>query len=208
MLKVQLTFLIAHRMWMLKMNKKVYRYKGYVDNANIAIDPSKKNGFYRYLLSIPLKNSGCKSVLVILKNPSKADKEQSDHTINNVLKFCRKDYKKVYIVNLFPCYSTNPKGVKKFISSAHFAPQMKNNINTLKAVLAEVDEVIFAWGRNSIGNKKEYDKAIKNVLDEIRCSNKKTFAVRKKGKLLKRTYPWHAQVWAVNSDLETYEWKI
>jgi len=51
--------------------KIVYRYPEYVDTNNITIEVS---GRFRYVLSVPyLNTNNNKSVLVILKNPSKAD---------------------------------------------------------------------------------------------------------------------------------------
>lgn len=190
------------------MSKKAMReYKDYVDVKNILIDDIP--GKYRFSLSIPFRSqSNKRRALVILKNPSEADKDKSDHTINNVLKFCKKRYGHVYIMNLFPNYSTDPKGVKVFISSDEFRTSMEKNICVLNTMIPKADDIIIAWGGNSIGNKTEYDKAIKAVLNAIGEEKRIPLAVKIKSSLLKRKYPWHAQVWAVNHDLETYEWKV
>ena len=186
------------------MKRKVkHEYQDCVDKDNIYIN---RNNEYRYTLSIPLINGYKRSVLVIMKNPSKADGENSDHTINNVIKFCNNQYNKVYIMNLFPYYSTDPVGIKEFISSDRFAEIMRHNIILLEKLLCDVDDIIVAWGGNSIGNKKEYQKAINKVTQIIKGSNKKVYAVRKRYCNKDRKYPWHAQVWAVNHDLEKYEW--
>ncbi|PEY59634.1 hypothetical protein COJ37_28665 [Bacillus cereus] len=45
-----------------------------------------------------------------MKNPSLADENESDHTVNNALKFCNfKQYSKVYIISLYAYYATEPK---------------------------------------------------------------------------------------------------
>ena len=111
-------------------------------------------------------------------------------------------------MNLFPNYSTDPKGVKVFISSDEFRTSMEKNICVLNTMIPKADDIIIAWGGNSIGNKTEYDKAIKAVLNAIGEEKRIPLAVKIKSSLLKRKYPWHAQVWAVNHDLETYEWKV
>ncbi|MBU3194937.1 DUF1643 domain-containing protein [Clostridium algidicarnis] len=186
--------------------EKIYKYRKYIDTKKITIEVSEN---FRYLLCVPyIHINNDKSILVIMKNPSKADENISDHTINNVLKFCENKYSKVYIMNLFPNYSTDPKEVKTFINSARFQEVMNKNNEFLNSLLEIVDDVIIAWGGNSIGNKCEYDKAIYSVLNNVKKVNKKAYAVRIKGSKVSRKYPWHAQVWAVNHDLETYEWNI
>ena len=182
----------------------IYKYRDYIDTSNITIN---RSDLFRYFLSVPYRNTNNrKSVLVIMKNPSKADDKVSDHSINNVLKFCKNEYCKVHIMNLFPYYSTDPKGVRKFINSVNFNEIIQKNMSVLTCLLEGVDDVIVAWGGNSIENKCEYDKATESVLDAIKRSNKKAYAVRIKSSSVNRKYPWHAQVWAVNHQLEKYEW--
>lgn len=184
--------------------ENAHYYKEYVDKQNISIEGDK---IYRYLLQIPfiLKNKN-KTALVILKNPSKADKTVSDHTINNVLKYCKDHYDKVYIMNLFPCYFTNANYVNKFINSNEFDDRMQENIKVLDNTLNLVDDVIVAWGGDSIGNKKIYDKSINEVLQHIELANKSPLDIRLKENPVKRKYPWHAQVWAVNKGLKAFKW--
>jgi len=183
---------------------RIYKYKKYVDIKKIQMNGVGK---FRYLLHIPFKNSiSNNKVLVIMKNPSKATNYESDKTINNVLKFCNTRYSEVYIMNLFPYYSTNPSGIKTFIAMKKFVQIMKKNDGVLNETINRVDSVIVAWGGNSIGNKEHYDKAIKRVEDIIESSKKIRHAVRVQGKSIERKYPWHPQVWAVNNKLEIYEW--
>lgn len=48
-----------------------------------------------------------------MKNPSLADKDKSDRTVNNILKFAHEnDYTKVHILNLYSLYSTDSKKLK------------------------------------------------------------------------------------------------
>lgn len=185
-------------------NNKCHKYKEYIDIKNIVIDASNS---FRYLLTVPyLDNKSDRSALVIMKNPSKADKTISDHTINNVLKFCEGKYSKVYFMNLFPFYSTDPLGVKEFIKSKDFEKIMKKNDEVLKATIHECDDVIVAWGRDSIGNKEAYLKAIQRIEKIIDDSEKTKNAVKLKGGNEDKQYPWHPQVWAVNNELELYKW--
>lgn len=160
----------------------------------------------RYLLTIPLKNTGNKTVLVIMKNPSKANSEISDRTINNVLKFCsRKGYREVNIMNLFSYYSTDPLGITNLIYEGKYAKAVgEENNKILEITLKNIDEVIVAWGGNSINRANHYNKRIKDVLNIIK--NKNLFYVENISK--DGLYPKHPQVWSVNHEIEMYKFNI
>lgn len=184
--------------------ENTHYYREYVDTKNIFLEGDST---YRYLLQIPfLSKTKNKTALVILKNPSKANETISDHTINNVLKYCKEHYDQVCIMNLFPCYFTDATYVKKFINSNEFDDIMQKNIEVLDNTLNLVDDVIVAWGGDSIGNKKIYNKVINEVLQHIQTANKSPLDIRLKENPVKRKYPWHAQVWAVNKGLEAFKW--
>lgn len=84
---------------------------------------------------------------------------------------------------------------------------MKQNLAVLNEMILQTNDIIIAWGGNSLGNKKEYNKVINSVLKTIREKEIAPLAVRIQSNAVSREYPWHAQVWAVNKSLETYEWK-
>ena len=54
----------------------------------------------RFVLEIETKSENDKSILVVMKNPSQANKYQSDKTVNNVIENLHTDYRHIYIVNL------------------------------------------------------------------------------------------------------------
>lgn len=182
---------------------KKHIYKRYVDTKSIKITEDTKNNL-RNLLEVPIRNNGNKSVLVILKNPSKATNNQSDYTVNKVIEYCkRKDYNKVYIMNLFSYYSTKPKGVKIFINSNNYTQFMEKNLSVLEETIANVDDVIEAWGTDTIGCKKEYDKTIKKVNEILQKeklkSGRQNLGVYYVGNLSnKGNYPLHGQRWEYN----------
>lgn len=174
-----------------KEKYRVYKYKDFVNKDKTIIDEDMDNNL-RYVLTTQIDNKEDKSALVILKNPSMANKEESDYTVNKVLKFCYENkYKKVHIMNLFPYYSTDPKGVKKFIEDKTiYNISMEKNINKLKEYISYSDDIIVAWGTNTIGCKNEYNKAIKSVEDKIKDKN-----VYYVGSINDDGYPLHAQRW-------------
>lgn len=182
---------------------QVYEYKEFVNKNDIRFIGDIKNN-KRYLLEIPLQNEGIKNVLVILKNPSKANKSVSDLTIDRVLTFCHNEgYSKVYIMNLFSYYSTEPDGITQLINDGRFDDAVgdKNN-QILKETLDVVDEVIVAWGGNSINRKYYYMKRIKDVINLIKAKN--LFYVQSVSK--DGYYPCHAQVWSVKKAIKKHKW--
>jgi hypothetical protein len=188
-----------------KPNHRVYEYKNLVKKTDIKIIEDDENN-KRYLLEIPLHNQGIKSVLVILKNPSKANKYVSDLTVDRILTFCHNEgYSKVYVMNLFSYYSTEPNRITQLIDDGRFTDAIgdKNN-QILKEVLDIVDEVIVAWGGNSIHRKHYYMKRINDVINII--NGKKIFYVQSISK--DGYYPRHAQVWSVKKAIKKYRWTI
>jgi hypothetical protein len=150
----------------------VYFYKDYVIKEDIKFKgDSKKN--LRYLLEVPLTNNTDKSILVIMKNPSLADEYKSDHTINNVLKFCNsKQYSKVYIMNLYAYYSTNPNGVASLIKKNREILAIGNeNDRILGQISEKVNDIIVAWGSNTFACTDKYKHRIKKVTQIIEEKN-------------------------------------
>jgi hypothetical protein len=185
------------------MSKPVYEYKDYVDIDNIQID--EETG-YRYSLFVPFKKpkKGSGSVLVIMRNPSEADKTKSDKTINNVLSFCHGRYSGVYIANLYPYYETDSTKLKDFINSGVYDLKMKRNADALETLYKKTNDVIIAWGTNNTGAKynNSYENIIKVLLDKFQEANKNIYAMR----FVSSKNPWHPRNWEESFDLELYEW--
>lgn len=180
-----------------------YLYKNYVVKEGIKINNDSKNNL-RYLMEVPLRNDFNKSILVILKNPSKATKYISDHTINNVLNFCNsRRYSKVYIMNLYSTYSTDPKGIAKLIKDNQEEIAIgKNNDKILEQTSKKVEDIIVAWGSNTFGCTMKYKHRIEEVTKIIQGKN--LYYVESKSKC--GWYPKHAQIWSVNSNITMDKW--
>lgn len=181
----------------------IHLYKDYVVKEDIDCKCDLENNL-RYLLEVPLVHNTDKSVLVIMKNPSKADRNESDLTINRVLKFCNsKQYSKVYIMNLYAYYSTDPAVIANLIEGDRELEAIgEENDSTLEEICDEVDEVIVAWGSNTFGCTSMYKERIRHVTQLI--AGKDLYYVERKSKC--GWYPKHAQFWSVNSGIEKYSW--
>lgn len=198
---------------------KTLKYPDFVDAENIKAVELQGNMFsYRYYLEIPFnKNKSNKSLVVILKNPSSANKYLCDLTIFRVCKLAYKyNYSSVIILNLFPVRATKAKQVQLFYQSNNYISIMAKNLQFIKNC-CENKDVIFAWGKNSIGALRtfpnHYNAAISSVTlsvtqntyyvdsctcNTLRCNtntNNVHSAVR---------YPLHGLRWSNNSIMIKY----
>lgn len=136
------------------------RYKEYVNVTNICCD---ENNDIRYCLDVELKNCDKNKIaLVIMKNPSKADKDSSDQTVNKVLDVMYKSgYGKCSIMNIIPYYATD---------SAKVAEKAKSNKEVyilndqyLKSRVDTATRIFVAWGGNSAFDIDFYNTRIENI---------------------------------------------
>ncbi len=145
--------------------------KGLVTSAKIS-----KCGNYRYLLEIQKKNSEeDKTVCVIMQNPSIANTERSDKSVNflenlifikNYKEF--KDYNKITIVNQFAHIQTND-----FIGNKNVIGD--KNDTYIRNALEAADTILVAWG---VSNK--YTDRINAINKMIsKHQNKPIFKTRK-----------------------------
>ena len=86
----------------------IYKYKEYVQIRSVCKDDIND---CRFLAEYKLDNGDKdKKALVIMKNPSKADDNISDQTINTVLDYMHIfNYSKVYVMNLIPIYGLDSR---------------------------------------------------------------------------------------------------
>lgn len=183
------------------------KYADYIDTKSIeANEEVGENYNYRYSLSIGYKHkTNSEKILIIMRNPSDASVIQADHTVNNVLHYCKDNSGRVYIANLYPHRDSNPESINKFVKCKEYKGKMEINIQIINSIINEVDDVIVAWGSNDKLNlqvKKDEEKIIKEVLEQINQSGKKAHAIR----FIESDNPWHPLNWKKSFRLETYEW--
>lgn len=128
----------------------VVKYKDYVRVIGIYRYKSENVRYWiRYQLdNRALKNkeiTNNKEVVFILQNPSEADHNKSDRTINKVLDFCHHENRnKVTIFNLSPIYGTK----SNTISTAKLAKYSKHNMIALIWYICamKISDIVLAWG--------------------------------------------------------------
>jgi len=194
-----------------RARKRIFYYKDeYVKNVKLVYHDSATNR--RYRLDIELKNGdNDKAVHLMMINPSKANEEFSDNTLNRIIKYVSLNNSegvlqgigKIIITNLYVVCETYPEKVDEYISaqSLDFAKGIDadgkyNNDTIIEMANKEAQFVITAWGK---GNIFDYDNRIQEVFRLIQ--NKELYHMED---LTQEGYPRHPRTWAYSWRLKRY----
>ena len=185
------------------MKKTVYKHPEFViQTADKRIENENK----RLWLSLTIDNERNKSIVVILKNPSKATKDISDKTVYTVVSYIyknRDNFKqfqnigKVIILNLIPFYETYSDQLIK----SNFNLADIENLKTIKDITSKHTNVIVAWGDHPKGLKKVYEEIKLSVFTILNVNKNDMYYV---DKLSKSGNPKHGQVWSYKDPLKQY----
>lgn len=191
-----------------RARKRIFYYKDeYVKNVKLVYHDSATNR--RYRLDIELKNGdNKKAVHLMMINPSKANEEFSDNTLNRIIKYVSLNNSdgvlhnigKIIITNLYVVCETYPEKVDEYISvqSMDFAKGIDNggkynNDTIIEMANKEAQLIIIAWGKGII---LDYDNRIQEVFSLMK--NKEIYQMED---LTQEGYPRHPRTWA-------YSWKL
>jgi hypothetical protein len=183
------------------MRKPVYKYPDFVIDVELDKTDSK-----RFWLKLIIDDSKTESIIVILKNPSRANKEVCDKTVYNVSSYIYHNRDKsdalkgigsVIILNLIPHYETYSNKLEPLKSEVVCA----ENLSAIRRLAGEHARVVIAWGDHPSGLFEEYENLKSQVMHILAENNNKVFYV---DKLSKAGNPKHGQVWAYNNRLYTY----
>lgn len=161
----------------------------------------------RLWLSLTIDKNGKDSIVVILKNPSKATKGVSDKTVYNVTSYIYKNKIKIkqlknvgtiIILNLIPFYQTDSNLLVTYKEMVID----KENLETIKNVTSKCKNVIVAWGNHPKGLNNEYETIKGSVLGMLKTNNNSVFFI---DKLSKKGNPKHGQVWGYDNDFLTFK---
>jgi hypothetical protein len=169
----------------------IYRYPKCVEGKIDLCGEENK----RFFLKLPICKDKNEAIAVILKNPSKANKEQSDYTVSHVVNYIKqnkylKDIGDIIILNLIPFYETNSAKLKDYKDKL----KDKKNLSIIERELKkkELKKVIIAWGNHPKYCSREY-KEIKDYVINILKENKdEVYFI---DKCSKEGNPKHGQVW-------------
>ncbi|MBI2134766.1 DUF1643 domain-containing protein [Candidatus Woesearchaeota archaeon] len=142
---------------------------------------------YRYVLELGLKEkNNDKKIMFILKNPSKANCEVSDPTLDRLAEWTL--YHQIHnftVCNIYARRATKPEKLKAFSQNERIG---EINDNKIKDCLKEHKEVILGWGTPNPLPEKDYNSRIVELLKFEEIKSKNLFKV---GNCLKEEYPKH-----------------
>ncbi len=157
--------------------KPTYRHPEFVlEKADKRIEKENK----RLWLSLIIDKSATESLLVILKNPSRATKDLSDKTVFTVTNYVYRNRKKysafknigtVIIVNLIPFYETYADQLRTLGVNVFD----KQNQETITDLTSKHKNVIVAWGDHPKGLYKEYEQLKQTTFDTLRINKNNVF---------------------------------
>ncbi len=180
------------------MGKPVYRYPDFVKEVSLKSAEGK-----RYWLKLQIDENKEESIVVILKNPSRAKKDVSDKTVYNVSNYIfrnRENYSQlrnignIVILNLFPNYETYSSQLKS-LGDHLMDPE---NIRTLDEFCGTHTKVIMAWGNSPKGLFDEYELLKSQTMNILSKNRNELFYVDKMSLM---GNPKHGQIWGYNDKL-------
>lgn len=169
-----------------------YTYPEFATLVRIHQEPGK-----RYSMVIEVDPGGSKTFVVIQKNPSRANAEVSDHTINRVLNYLYrnrgsheylKGIQRVVFLNLIPWYET----YSHRLAERGAVLEDPQNLGAIKSFLSPGDPCIIAWGNPPKGLGQPYGVLSARVRSLLERYGNCTYHV---GGLTRLGYPRHGQIW-------------
>jgi len=182
------------------MKKPTYKHPKFVsDSSDKRIESENK----RLWLSITIDKDLDETLIVILKNPSRATKDISDKTVFTVTNYVYnnkenydvlKNIGKIVILNLIPFYET----YSHLLSLKDFSIIDKENLETLNTFTKQNKNVIIAWGNPPANLHKEYNFLKNKVLEFLKNNKNDVYYVDRFSNLKN---PKHGQVWGYKDKL-------
>jgi len=183
------------------MTKPVYKYPSFIKKVELENTDNK-----RFWLKLLIDETKKDSIVVILKNPSRANKEVSDKTVYNVSNYIYRNQDRydvlkgvgsLIVVNLIPHYQTYSEQLKELDNGVICA----ENLRAIDAVTKKNSIVIIAWGNHPAGLFKEYETLKTKVMNILSNNSNEIFYV---DKLSAVGNPKHGQVWGYENMLLEY----
>jgi len=198
------------------VSSRMVKHSANVDMDGITGLFSKGGEKHRYLLTVPFKAEPTRNKVlsVILKNPSSAEEERADTTVNRVENYVYKNFPDVAEINILNLYSyraTDAADLQTFIDERpriHQIAQSRND-RVIKSTVENSDYIIVAWGGHTDVDKDEYKSRVEEIIEMLDQNGiaDKAYEVMKpkkeRGEFVNTT-PLHGQVWGYQWPNENY----
>jgi len=174
------------------MRKPIYHYPNFVSEVTLDKTDTK-----RYWLNLNIDDTKDESIIVILKNPSRANETISDKTVFNVTNYIYKNRDtnpllenigNVIILNLIPYYETYSDKLHTIETEIID----EENLRIIDKLTAIHSKVIIAWGNAPNKLESSYNTLVSVVNSSLIRNNNQVFYV---DRLSKKSNPKHGQIW-------------
>ncbi|WP_411843826.1 DUF1643 domain-containing protein [Salinicoccus sp. HZC-1] len=156
----------------------VQEVMGIENESEVLTSRNNEEIMMRYSLKVRLKKrKGGKEVAIIMMNPSAADENDSDRSVNKVLEHIYKkqnDFEYVTILNIIPFYSTENKKIKEKIdkiishkNAARLNAINESNNKEIEETVKRSQKVILAWGKPSKFPLFYYYNQLSNIISYL-----------------------------------------
>ncbi len=157
---------------------------------------------HRWELNIPYRpcRGRTQTVSVILKNPSSANEQFADRTIQIVETEVFRLFAaaaRLRVLNLFAMCATDTADLRRAIEHCGIAWAIGHeNDGTLRDAIQDSDHVVAAWGTKSKLRSAQYDARVSQVVGLLHDARDKLWYVG--GLSTKATHPRHGMKWRSN----------
>ena len=132
-------------------------------NDPVVIDQVEHRFMIGYNLSLGVEQEN--KLIVIMMNPSKANENESDATINRLLNYANcHNYTKLIVLNSLPVYLTRSSDLS---NDMILKAQFDKNIDTIRATVSREYEIVLATGNPVIRKGAEAIAKIYEILEGI-----------------------------------------
>ncbi|NPC69893.1 DUF1643 domain-containing protein [Corallococcus exiguus] len=165
----------------------------------------------RYLLYVPLQPQPKHTLLVIGKNPSAATAKESDHTVNQIIRYVQESgqldwVEQIIVANLYAYYETYSQDL--IAAQARLGESLViglRNDEFIAEAARKAEAVIVAWGGNPVGAtaswmQAHYDPRARSVLKLLPPAKLRCVRRRNKNPLEDNLHPFHPQNWSARHD--------
>ena len=180
------------------MKKPVYKYPEFVSKVTL-----QKTATKRYWLNLEIDPTKQEGIIIILKNPSRANLVISDKTVFNVSNYIYRNGAKydvlknignITIVNLIPNYQTYSDQLKSMNDDLID----RKNMEVISDLCQKHKNVIIAWGNHPKGLRDEYEKLKSLVMAILDKNQNDVYYV---DKMSGSENPKHGQIWGYADEL-------
>lgn len=160
---------------------KLIQYSTDVTNVRCDREDLSAEVMIRTKLELELKCTSTDRTAFIMMNPSKANNDESDDTVNWIVKLiCKKNFARLlWVINLFPIYTPNSDNLYTILQSVNNRQKiMEKNRDSINHIISNVNNIVLAWGNVPTNfSPIVHSKEVLYIYKCIRTHNKRSLYI-------------------------------